>query len=321
IFLPVLDKFGLRASIGIMLNDLDLQRFAEGETIFSDAERERQLQQASDLIDNCRALAHDRVHPVVALTGLSSSSKSLLNAARELVDQRNVRMSAHLGFGEREAVQQVHGANQLDLAEDCGVLGADLTAVHCYEIDESELNTLARSGAQIAHCPYMNQFRGEIAAIETMRDRDMTVGLGIDNYFSDYFDLMRACIASARLRAGRPDVLSAAEVLRMGTIESARAIGRESEVGSLEIGKKADLQIVDMRRPGLALGENVINTLIYHAHANDVDTVMVDGVFRVRDSVLVDLPMEDLLSQAIDASHAAWSRFAQRHGTFVAPAP
>lgn len=314
-------SLGLRAGIGIMLNDLDLAALARRETVFDAAKRDRQLEQAVRLVEQWHGKADGRISGYLTLTGLSSSSPELLAAVREQADRLGVRLSAHLGFGEGELVRQVHGMAQFDYAREHGLLAPDLVAVHCYEVNEQEVEVLAASGAHLAHCPLMNQFRGEIAPVQDLRERGMNVGLGIDNYFSDYFELLRACIASARIRAGRPDVLSATEVLALATIGAARAMGIDGETGSLEAGKKADLQIVDMRRYGLTPTNDVIGTLVYHAHAKDVHTVMVDGRIVVEDGKVTGIDEEALIGAAGEAADAAWSRFAARHGGYSAPAP
>ena len=149
----------------------------------------------------------------------------------------------------------------------------------------------------------------------------MTVGLGIDNYFSDYFELLRACIASARIRAGKPDILSASEVLALGTIDAAHAIGLGDQIGSIEIGKQADLQMIDMRRYGLTPVNDPVATLVFHGHAKDVEAVMVAGRWVVRDGVVLGVDEGEMISEAGSASDAAWSRFAERHGGYVAGAP
>ena len=142
-------------------------------------------------------------------------------------------------------------------------------------------------GTRLAHCPLINQFRGAIAPVGTMLDRGVTVGLGIDNYFSDFFDLIRSSIAVARIRADDPEVMQAPQALALATIDSARAIGLGDRIGSIEPGKQADLQIVDMRRLGLTPVTDPIRTLVYHAHAKDVETVLVDGRVLVRDGTLL----------------------------------
>ena len=321
LFAPVIESSGIRGTIGVMVNDLELEALTQGKTVFSEQERERQMGQAVDLVAAWNGKAEGRIQTVIAATGLSTSSRALLRDIRDSADRLGVRISMHLGFGERGLVQDVHGVAQFDLAREYGLLAPDVVAVHCYEVDEAEITVLAQSGAHLAHCPLMNQFRGEIAPIQLLRSRGMNVGLGIDNYFSDYFELLRACISSARIRAHHPEVLSASEALYLGTMGSAKALAIDAEVGSLEVGKKADLQIVNMKNLGLALANDPTGTLVYHAHAKDVDLVMVNGRTLVTDGQLVHVDETQVRATASAASSAAWARFAQRHGGFVAPAP
>ena len=152
-----------------------------------------------------------------------------------------------------------------------------------------------------------------------MLERGVTVGLGIDNYFSDFFDLVRSCVAVARIRAERPEAMQAPEALALATIGSARAIGQEERIGSIEAGKQADLQLVDMRRFGLTPVTDPIRTLVYHAHAKDVETVLVAGRVLVRDGALLGIDEDDLVERAAVAGAAAWERFHGRFGAYVAP--
>ena len=167
----------------------------------------------------------------------------------------------------------------------------------------------------------MNQFRGEVAPIQAMQSRGMQIGLGIDNYFSDYFEVLRSCIASARIRAHDPEVLSAQDALALGTIDAAAVMGLDHEIGSIEIGKKADLQIIDMRRLGLTPTNDPVATLVYHGHGKDVETVIVDGQVVVSNGRVQTADEHALITQASQAATAAWNRFAQRYGSYVAPAP
>jgi cytosine/adenosine deaminase-related metal-dependent hydrolase len=321
LFAPFIERCGMRARIGVMVNDLDLDRLAEGRTVFDERRREEQLEQAVGFAHAWHGKAHGRILGVMAATGLSTSSPRLLRGLRDTADRMRIPISIHLGFGEKALVRGVHGKEQLDYARENGMLERDVIAVHGYDVDQDEIETLAASGIQLAHCPLMNQFRGEIAPVEAYRARGMNVGLGIDNFFSDFFDLLRACIAGARIRAHDPEVMQADEALELATIGSARALGLESEIGSLEPGKRADLQIVDMRRFGLTPVNDALRTLVYHGHAKDVDTVMVDGRLVVRGGRMVEVDEETLIDAADAASEAAWARFAARHGGYAAPAP
>ena len=320
LFAPFIESSGIRALIGVMVNDVNLEALARGETVFDAAVRDQQLDQANGLAERWHGRANGRIQAVMAATGLSTSSPGLLQGLRQGADEKGLRLSAHLGFGERDLVQRIHGMAQFDFADTHGMLGPDVVAVHCYEVDDDEVSILAQSGTHLAHCPHMNQFRGEVAPIQEMRAKGMQVGLGIDNYFSDYFEVLRSCLASARIWAHDPEILSAPEVLALGTIDAARVLGLDQEIGSIEPGKKADLQLVNMQRLGLTPVNDPVTTLVYHGHAKDVDMVLVDGEVVVSDGMVRTADQGDLVVRAGDAADAAWKRFAECYGGYsVAP--
>ncbi len=321
LFASFIETSGMRAQIGVMVNDVNLEALARGETVFDPAVRDQQLEQANGLAERWHGRAGGRIQAVMAATGLSTSSPELLQGLRQSADARGLRLSSHLGFGERELVQRIHGMAQFDFARTHGMLGSDVVAVHCYEVDEAEMDALAESGTHLAHCPHMNQFRGEVAPIQAMRAKGMQVGLGIDNYFSDYFEVLRSCLASARIQAHDPEILSAHEALALGTIEAARVLGLDEEIGSIEPGKKADLQMVNMRRLGLTPVNDPVTTLVYHGHAKDVDMVLIDGKVVVAEGVVQSADEEDLVSRAGLAADAAWTRFAEHYGGYSVRPP
>ena len=321
LFAPFIESSGIRALIGVMVNDVNLEALARGETVFDAAVRDQQLDQANGLAERWHGRADGRIQAVMAATGLSTSSPGLLQGLRQGADEKGLRLSAHLGFGERDLVQRIHGMAQFDFAGAHGMLGPDVVAVHCYEVDDDEVSILAQSGTHLAHCPHMNQFRGEVAPIQAMRAKGMQVGLGIDNYFSDYFEVLRSCLASARIRAHDPEILSAPEVLALGTIDAARVLGLDQEIGSIEPGKKADLQLVNMQRLGLTPVNDPVTTLVYHGHAKDVDMVLVDGEVVVSDGMVRTADQDDLVVRAGDAADAAWKRFAECYGGYSVVPP
>ena len=180
---------------------------------------------------------------------------------------------------------------------------------------------MAETGTRLAHCPHMNQFRGEVAPVHRMREKGIQIGLGIDNYFSDYFEVLRSCLASARIHAHDPEVFSAYDALAFGTIDAARVLGLDDEIGSIEKGKKADLQMIDMATLGLTPVNDPVTTLVYHGHAKDVKTVFVDGNLVVREGVVQTADQADLIHRAGDAANNAWQKFRERHGAYAAPPP
>ena len=318
VFAPFIERCGIRASMGVMVHDIDVEKMIRaGETVFDPRVRNQQLEQAIGFAEDIHAKADDRMTAVMTANGLATSSPELLGELRKTADRLGLRTSIHLGSGEMKMVQGIHGKSSFDYARDNGFLDDDVIAVHCYKIDADDVAAFAEAGAHLAHCPLMNQFRGAIAPVQALRDRGVNVGLGIDNYFSDFFDVVRSCIAVARIRADDPEVMQASEALELATMGSARALGMDEHIGSLEKGKKADLQIVDMRRFGLTPVTDPIGTLVYHAHAKDVDTVMVDGKVVVREGRLLSADEEQLIANAAPAADAAWSRFVDRFGSYA----
>ena len=313
-----IEHSGIRASIGLMTHDVDLERLMDGETRFDAGVRRQQLERATAIARDCHGAADGRLSGVITANGLSTSSPELLRGLRAAAERLGLPLSVHIGTGEGPLVQQIHGQRPFEYAQANAFLGEDVLAVHCYTVDERDIDMLAASGTRLAHCPLMNQFRGAIAPLGPMLARGVTVGLGIDNYFSDFFDLIRSCVAVARIRAGDPEVMQAPEALALATIGAARAIGQEDRIGSLEAGKRADLQLVDMRRFGLTPVTDPVRTLVYHAHAKDVETVLVDGRVLMRDGVLLAMDEDALVARAAAAGTAAWERFRGRFGSVAA---
>lgn len=303
---------GLRASVAVMVNDVDLDQLATGRIRYSESRCESQLEQAVQFAEH-HGDANGLITPALGANALTTSSPRQLRGLREAADRIGVRLSIHLGTGEAAFLDREYGAGSIDFARDQGLLAPDVIAVHGYKLSEDDITAFARTGAHLAHCPQVNAFRGHVAAAQVFLEQGINVGLGVDNFFSDCFDVMRACIAVARIRSRDPLALPALSVLELATLGGARAMGLESLIGSLEVGKHADLQIVDMRQYGLSPAHNPVDTLVYHAHAKDVEAVMVNGSFVVENGRVNGVDEDALVEAANAASTSAWSRFEARY--------
>jgi cytosine/adenosine deaminase-related metal-dependent hydrolase len=177
-------------------------------------------------------------------------------------------------------------------------------------MNEEDRILLAESGASVVHCPVLNSLRAASASVRELLQKNIPLALGLDNYFADYYDVMRACISVARVKSQDATYLSAREVFRFATIEAAKAMNLDHEIGSIEIGKKADIQLINIRKLGICPVTDPISTLVYHAHAEDVDTVFVDGKLLVAKGRVLSVNEEDLIAKAQSASDDLWRRFA-----------
>jgi cytosine/adenosine deaminase-related metal-dependent hydrolase len=216
------------------------------------------------------------------------------------------------------ATRRLHGASPFEYARAHGLLGPDVVAAHCYVVDDADVALLADTGAAVAHCPLMNAVRGHIAPVADFRRRGVTVSLGIDNMFSDYFDVVRACVLMARIRARDATTMLTPDALELATMGGARALGLEREIGSIEVGKRADLVILDYRAFGLTPTLDPVQNLVYHAHAKDVETVLVDGRVVVDNGRPVHVDGAALVDAAQEAATGAWRRFVAKYGGIMA---
>jgi 5-methylthioadenosine/S-adenosylhomocysteine deaminase len=179
-------------------------------------------------------------------------------------------------------------------------------------VDEEEQQLLAERDVKVLHCPGSNLKLGSgIAPVPEMRARGVTVSLGADgaacNNRLDMFDEMRLAAVLQAMRR-EPGILLARDVLCMATRAGARTLGLESEIGSLEVGKRADVIVVDRDRPHLAPGTDPYSSLVYAARGSDVRTTIVDG------EVLVDdfTPLRVDRAKVVEDARAAGRLLAER---------
>ena len=166
-----------------------------------------------------------------------------------------------------------------------GLLGPDVVAAHCVEVDAEEIALLAERGAAVAHCPRSNALLGcGIAPVRALLDAGVTVGLGTDSPAStpsfDMFEELRAAVSLARAREHRPDALGAHEALGLATLGSAKALGLDAEIGSLELGKRADLTIVSLEGSPFLPWEDPAAAVVLGGSPDRVTATLVGGEVR-----------------------------------------
>jgi cytosine/adenosine deaminase-related metal-dependent hydrolase len=306
--------------MGIMTLDVEVDGLRHDRYRYDPALRTAQLRQAVELAEAWHGKADGRITALMAPNMTISSSPELLRASRAAADRLGLRLSIHLGWGPGEvaATRRLHGTSPFAYARAHGLLGPDVVAAHCYVVEDADVALLAEAGAAVAHCPLMNAVRGHIAPVAELRRRGIAVGLGIDNMFADYFDVVRAALLMARVRAHDATTMLTPEALELATMGGARALGLEREIGSLEVGKRADLVVLDYRAFGLTPTLDPVQNLVYHAHARDVETVLVDGRVVVDGGRPVHADAAALVDAAQEAATAAWRRFVAKYGGIMA---
>ena len=276
----------------------------------------RLVEKTSASIDESLALkkrwdhaAGGRLRAAFAPRFAVSCSRELLEAVADLSQQEDTLVHTHASENrdEVDVVRRLSGGfSNLEYLADTGLATHRLCAAHCVWVTDSEQQLLAERDVKVMHCPGSNLKLGSgLAPVVEMRKRGISVSLGADgaacNNRLDMFDEMRLAATLQAVRKG-PGALPACDVLWMATREGARALGMDSEIGSIEPGKRADLILVDRDRPHLAPDGDPYSTLVYAARGPDVRMTMVDGEVLNRDFQLVRMDTAEVMAEARTAS-------------------
>ena len=239
----------------------------------------------------------DRVRPGISPHAPYSVSLELYRAAAELglpVATHLSESPAEVGYvttGEgpwgaySDLLVTPPGETGTRLLAEHDLLGPNVVAAHCVMVDAEEIALLASTRTGVAHCPRSNGALGcGVAPLTELRDASVRVGVGTDSPASapsfDFFEELRSVVLAARARAQRPDVLSAAEAVELGTLGSARALGLDEEIGSLVPGKRADLTVVSLEGSPYLPVEDPSTAVVFGGTPEGVLATFVDGEAR-----------------------------------------
>jgi 5-methylthioadenosine/S-adenosylhomocysteine deaminase len=189
-----------------------------------------------------------------------------------------------------------------------GVLDKYVVAAHCVCLTDKDMMVMKRRGVKASYSPISNLKLGSgISPVTKMLERGITVSLGTDspcsNNKADMFEIMKVTALLHKGITANPTILPAEQVLEMATLEGARALSWEREIGSIEIGKKADLALISLKKPHLCPLYNETSHLVYAAAASDVDTVMVNGRIVMENGKLTTLNTEKVMEDAEEAKN------------------
>jgi 5-methylthioadenosine/S-adenosylhomocysteine deaminase len=295
---------GLRATIGKCMIDVDAQvplRLRE--------QTRASIDESVAIRARWDGAADGRLHAAFAPRFAVSCSRELLEAVASLSDAQHALVHTHASESRDEVaiVQRMTGArSNIEYLASVRLTSPHLCAAHCVWVDDRDRQLLAEHDVKVMHCPGSNLKLGSgIAPVPEMRALGITVSLGADgaacNNRLDMFDEMRLAATLQAMRH-QPGVLAAREVLWMATRAGARTLGLEAQIGSLEVGKKGDLIIVERDRPHLAPGPDPYSSLVYAARGSDVRTTVVDGELLVDDFAPLRVDRAEVAVQARQAA-------------------
>ncbi|MDG0793490.1 amidohydrolase [Cohnella ginsengisoli] len=258
--------------------------------------------------------ANGRIQVWFALEHLTYCTEDAYRKAAAYAEKYDTGIHTH---GEESIemarrLQAQTGRWPVELFYDRGILGPRTVLAHCVWLQDSERELLARTGTAVAHCPVSNlKLASGIAPVKELLDLGVTVGIGTDgvkeNNNLDMLEELKFVPLLQKARLLDATVIKAETALRMATIDGARALGLDGEIGSLEIGKKADLIAVDFRKHHLTpiirgKYDNAVSNLVYAASGADVNHVFVDGKPLVLGRKLLTADAEEIRLSAQSAA-------------------
>ncbi len=245
-----------------------------------------------------------------------SCSEELLRGCADLAAEGGLLVHTHAAEQkeERKAVRDLRGDDDIALLARAGITGERAVLAHGVQLRRDEIRALASAGTRVVHCPSSNLKLGSgVAAVHALRAAGVLVGLGADgapcNNNLDQWIEMRLAALLGKVTSGTT-TLPARDVLRMATIDGARVMGLGHVTGSLEVGKRGDVIVVDTRGVHQAPARDAASTLVYATRSTDVRHVLVDGRHVVREGELLTLDAERVAARAREEA----PRIARRAG-------
>ena len=253
-------------------------------------------------------LANGRIKIWFGIEWLPVCSRDMVMKVRELANKYRTGIHIHLNesMWEVEKCKKMFGKRPIEEAYDLGVLGEDCVAAHCVWVSDRELRILRDTKTNVAHNPVSNLILANgFARIPEMISSGINVGLGTDapNNNSDMLETMK--LASIMQKGFKLDITQMPfdKILEMATINGAKALGMEKEIGSIEVGKKADIILLNLRSTKfepVVMGKysNLIPNIVYSAHGEDVDTSIIDGQIVMQNRQLKTVDEEKVIENA-----------------------
>ncbi len=285
---------GMRAVLGETILDSPTPDAATADDAL--AYTERFLQRWAD---------HPRITPAVAPHAPYTVGPETLRKAAALARRYDAPLIIHLAETEDEirTIRSRYGATPVEYLDSVGFLGPDLLAAHSIWVNATDIATLAARGVGTVHNPESNmKLASGTMPVARLRQAGVAVGLGTDGPASNNdLDMFGAMLTGAllhKLVGNDPTAMPAAEIVALATIEGARALRMDDAIGSLEVGKQADIIIVDGSRPNLVPRYDPYSHLTYAAHGDDVKTTIVSGRILYHDGAFTTLDPEAIFSAA-----------------------
>lgn len=309
--LPAMAELGLRVYTCGRIHDVDFSRVHRGEWKHDPAIGSKTMSDAVRLFEDWSGRFNGRTGVQLTPHAPDTCSKDLLREIAHYCEPRGIRVSTHLSQSrlENRRILERDGCTPTELLDDVGLLNSRLIAAHGIYMNEFDIQRAGKVGMNLAHIPKGNATGGQVAPTRKMHRAGIALTLATDNMHADLIEVMRWALCIGRIQEdGIDDEWQPHDILEMATVGGARAMGLETEIGTLEPGKKADLVVLNTDQPHWIPRINLLGNLMHIGQGRDVTHVMVDGRWVVEAGRAILVDEERIKSDAQRAAESLWAR-------------
>ena len=274
---------------------------------FGDAEkREAEIEENLQLFKSCNGMADGRIKVFFGPHSPYTASEELLIKVRELADENNMGIHIHVSETEKEINDSLDekGLRPFEYLEKIGFLGPDVVAAHCVWLSDEEIEIIKKHNVKVSHNPCSNmKLASGVAPVSKLIENDICVSIGTDGASSnnnlDLIEELKTASLLQKVSTLDPKVLSSDEAITMATIKGAEALGLENEIGSIEVGKKADIILIDTNSANMVPDSSSLSSnVIYSANGSNVDTTICNGKILMENKKLTVLDEQEIYDKA-----------------------
>ena len=277
---------------------------------FGDAERrENEIKENLALFNACNGMADGRIKVFLGPHSPYTASEELLVKVRELADEYNMGIHIHVSETQKEINDSMEerGIRPFEYLEKIGLLGPDVVAAHCVWLSDEEIEIIKKHDVKVSHNPCSNmKLASGVAPVSKLMEKGVCVSIGTDGASSnnnlDLIEELKTASLLQKVSTLDPKVLSSDEAIQMATIRGAEALGLDSQIGSIEVGKKADLILIDTNAANMTPdSSNITLNIVYSANGSNVDTTICNGKILMENKKLTVLDEDEIFAKAKQA--------------------
>ena len=289
------DEAGLRACLSYGMIDFD-----------DEIRRREEIKSNLDLYKSCNDMADGRIKVFLGPHSPYTASENLLVETRRIADEYKIPIHIHVSETQKE-INDVLDAKNLrpfEYLEKIGFLGSDVVAAHAVWLSDTEIEIIKKHNVKISHNPCSNmKLASGIAPVSKLIDNGVCVSLGTDGASSnnnlDLIEEMKTASLLQKVSTLDPKVLNSDEMIQMATIKGAEALGLDSQIGSVEVGKKADIILIDTCDANMTPDSSSLSSnIVYSANGFNVDTTICNGRVLMENRKLVMLDEDEIYAKA-----------------------